>query len=104
LRVFPQRLSPSRLSVRSLGPLCLRGRAVNLGRSPTPGVAVPLARSLSPLALLLALAVSVLARRPDSAPSPFRPLALPAPNLIRNGAGRPGSRYWEQRGDHLNPG
>ena len=61
---------------------------------------MPLARSLSPLALLLALAGSVLAQRPDSAPSPFRPLALPAPNLIRNGAGRPGSRYWQQRVDY----
>ncbi|HEU4954106.1 MAG TPA: hypothetical protein VFT28_06005, partial [Gemmatimonadales bacterium] len=59
-----------------------------------------LARSLSPLALLLALAGSALAQRPDSAPSPFRPLALPAPNLIRNGAGRPGSRYWQQRVDY----
>src|SRR6187551_3022327 len=65
-----------------------------------PGVAVLLARSLSPLALLLALAGSALAQRPDSAPSPFRPLVLPAPNLIRNGAGRPGSRYWQQRVDY----
>ena len=59
-----------------------------------------LARSLSPLALLLVLAGSALAQRPDSAPSPFRPLVLQAPNLIRNGAGRPGSRYWQQRVDY----
>ena len=59
-----------------------------------------LARSLSPLALLLVLAGSALAQRPDSAPSPFRPLALPAPNVIRTGSGRPGTRYWQQRADY----
>jgi hypothetical protein len=32
--------------------------------------------------------------------SPFRPLALPAPTLIRTGAGRPGQRYWQQRADY----
>ena len=32
--------------------------------------------------------------------SPFRPLGLPAPNEIRNGAGRPGPRYWQQRADY----
>ena len=32
--------------------------------------------------------------------SPFRPLPLPAPNEIRNGAGRPGPRYWQQRADY----
>jgi hypothetical protein len=32
--------------------------------------------------------------------SPFRPLALPAPNLLRTGSGRPGSRYWQQRADY----
>ena len=32
--------------------------------------------------------------------SPFRPLALPAPNAIRTGAGRPGSGYWQQRVDY----
>jgi hypothetical protein len=32
--------------------------------------------------------------------SPFRQLALPAPNLLRTGSGRPGSRYWQQRADY----
>jgi len=32
--------------------------------------------------------------------SPFRRLALPAPNLIREGSGRPGPRYWQQRADY----
>ena len=32
--------------------------------------------------------------------SPFRPLALPAPTLIREGSGRPGPRYWQQRADY----
>ena len=32
--------------------------------------------------------------------SPFRPLALPTPNAIRNAAGRPGPRYWQQRVDY----
>ena len=32
--------------------------------------------------------------------SPFRPLPLPAPNLVRTGSGRPGSRYWQQRADY----
>ena len=32
--------------------------------------------------------------------SPFRPLALPAPTLIREGSGMPGPRYWQQRVDY----
>src|SRR5439155_23195604 len=32
--------------------------------------------------------------------SPFRRLALPASNLIREGSGRPGPRYWQQRADY----
>jgi len=32
--------------------------------------------------------------------SPFRPLALPAPNEQRTGSGRPGPRYWQQRADY----
>lgn len=32
--------------------------------------------------------------------SPFRPLPLPSPNEQRNGAGRPGPRYWQQRADY----
>src|SRR5882762_10728165 len=33
--------------------------------------------------------------------SPFRPLALPTPNLIREGSGAPGPRYWQQRADYI---
>ncbi|MFL5496447.1 MAG: M1 family metallopeptidase [Gemmatimonadales bacterium] len=58
--------------------------------------------------LLLTLVSSAAAQRPvappDAAPaesrSPFRQLELPAPNLLRNGAGRPGSTYWQQRVDY----
>jgi peptidase M1-like protein len=32
--------------------------------------------------------------------SPFRPLALPTPNEIRTGSGRPGAKYWQQRADY----
>src|SRR5436305_1764946 len=32
--------------------------------------------------------------------SPFRRLALPAPNELREGSGRPGPRYWQQRADY----
>src|SRR6266849_6784866 len=32
--------------------------------------------------------------------SPFRQLTLPTPNLIREGAGTPGPRYWQQRADY----
>jgi hypothetical protein len=32
--------------------------------------------------------------------SPFRRLDLPAPNLLREGSGRPGPRYWQQRVDY----
>src|SRR5260370_20375751 len=32
--------------------------------------------------------------------SPFRRLTLPTPNLIREGAGTPGPRYWQQRADY----
>ncbi len=32
--------------------------------------------------------------------SPFRRLALPTPTLIREGSGRPGPRYWQQRADY----
>jgi peptidase M1-like protein len=33
--------------------------------------------------------------------SPFRRLALPAPSLAREGSGRPGPRYWQQRADYV---
>ncbi|HYT62576.1 MAG TPA: hypothetical protein VEL50_01670, partial [Gemmatimonadales bacterium] len=32
--------------------------------------------------------------------SPFRRLALPTPTLVREGSGRPGPRYWQQRVDY----
>src|SRR5207247_8900835 len=32
--------------------------------------------------------------------SPFRRLTLPTPNLIREGEGTPGPRYWQQRDDY----
>jgi len=32
--------------------------------------------------------------------SPFRPLDLPAANMIRTGAGRPGPDYWQQKVDY----
>src|SRR2546425_10745377 len=32
--------------------------------------------------------------------SPFRRLALAAPNELREGSGRPGPRYWQQRADY----
>ena len=57
---------------------------------------------------VLALVSPAAAQRPAAAPdgpaaesrSPFRQLELPAPNLLRNGAGRPGSAYWQQRVDY----
>jgi peptidase M1-like protein len=52
-------------------------------------------------ALLIALAGPLAAQAPDSATvSPFRPLALPAPNDVRTGSGRPGHAYWQQRVDY----
>src|SRR4029077_21205107 len=32
--------------------------------------------------------------------SPFRRLTLPTPTMIREGSGRPGSRYWQERADY----
>src|SRR5690242_4964624 len=32
--------------------------------------------------------------------SPFRRLALPTPTMVREGSGRPGPRYWQQRADY----
>src|SRR5262249_1473014 len=32
--------------------------------------------------------------------SPFRALELPAPNRVRNGAGRPGAAYWQQNASY----
>jgi hypothetical protein len=61
------------------------------------------------LALVAALAAlqQAAATAPSSLPpqagdtSPFRPLALPAPTLVREGSGLPGPRYWQQRGDYV---
>jgi hypothetical protein len=62
--------------------------------------------------LALALVVVALQQQQPKAPelpplppqvgdtSPFRRLALPAPNLIRTGAGTPGPQYWQQRADY----
>ncbi|OLC07217.1 MAG: hypothetical protein AUH42_04050 [Gemmatimonadetes bacterium 13_1_40CM_70_11] len=62
------------------------------------------------LALVLALTAlqqpAAAAASPASLPpqvgdtSPFRRLALPAPNLIREGSGQPGPHYWQQRVDY----
>src|SRR5258707_14171813 len=56
---------------------------------------------------MLALAsVLALLQQPAALPpqvgdtSPFRRLALPTPTLIREGSGRPGPRYWQQRADY----
>ena len=40
------------------------------------------------------------ARAAETAPSPFRPLELPAPNQFRSGSGRPGAAYWQQSADY----
>jgi len=60
--------------------------------------------------LALALAVVVLQQSPPASPtplppqvgdtSPFRRLELPTPSLVREGSGRPGPRYWQQRADY----
>jgi hypothetical protein len=58
---------------------------------------------------MLAWAVVLVALQAPSGPglppqvgdtSPFRRLALPTPTLVREGAGRPGPRYWQQRADY----
>src|SRR2546429_2874213 len=60
---------------------------------------------------MLALAVVLVALQQPAPPasalppqagdtSPFRRLALPAPNLRGEGSGRPGPRYWQQRADY----
>jgi hypothetical protein len=56
--------------------------------------------------LLAALQQPAAAAQPPSLPvgwsdtSPFRRLDLPPPTLLREGAGRPGPRYWQQRADY----
>src|SRR5213596_1834504 len=60
---------------------------------------------------MLALAVVLVALQQPAPPapalpiqvgdtSPFRRLALPTPTLIREGSGRAGPRYWQQRADY----
>jgi hypothetical protein len=55
---------------------------------------------MRPVLLLLTVAAArpLVAQVADS--SPFRALQLPAPNAVRNGAGRPGAGYWQQRADY----
>src|SRR6266545_2801572 len=56
---------------------------------PPPGAAAPVKRpQLPPLPPAWA----------DT--SPFRRLELPTPGLLREGSGRPGPRYWQQRADY----
>src|SRR3989475_6778329 len=61
--------------------------------------------------LALALVVAVLQQSALAPPSPalppqlgdtspFRRLVLPTPGLVREGSGRPGPRYWQQRADY----
>src|SRR3989454_8096993 len=57
--------------------------------------------------LALALVVAVLQQSPPTPlppqvgdTSPFRRLVLPTPGLVREGSGRPGPRYWQQRADY----
>ncbi|HYK83322.1 MAG TPA: M1 family metallopeptidase [Gemmatimonadales bacterium] len=56
--------------------------------------------------MLALVSVLALSQQPHALPpqvgdtSPFRRLALPAATLIREGSGRPGPRYWQQRADY----
>jgi len=59
--------------------------------------------------LVLPLVLALLQQTPTTLPplpaaradtSPFRRLALPTPTLLREGSGRPGPRYWQQRVDY----
>jgi hypothetical protein len=50
--------------------------------------------------LALGLGAGSLAAQSVADSSPFRPLALPAPNEYRAADGRPGPRYWQQRVDY----
>jgi len=52
------------------------------------------------LALVCAAAAEAQTRASVDDTSRFRPLALPTPNLVRTGSGRPGSKYWQQRVDY----
>ncbi|MEZ4702755.1 MAG: M1 family peptidase, partial [Rhodothermales bacterium] len=50
--------------------------------------------------LFCLIAPAAHAQRAIDNTSPFRDLGLPAANNIRNGAGRPGAAYWQQRVDY----
>src|SRR5438105_15268492 len=52
--------------------------------------------------MLLFLTVTSLALQTSVADtSPFRALALPAPNRVRSASGAPGPDYWQQRADYV---
>jgi len=56
-------------------------------------------RTLARSAMFVALTAGGLAAQGWEV-SPFRPLALPGPNMYRTGSGRPGPGYWQQRVDY----
>src|SRR5437773_7067555 len=57
---------------------------------------------LLPLVLALAQQPSQPSQLPTARTdtSPFRRLELPTPSLLREGSGRPGPEYWQQRADY----
>ena len=62
---------------------------------------------LNPLALLLLVAAPLTAQQPAAATqlpvadtSIFAPLTLPTATMVRNAAGAPGARYWQNRADY----
>ncbi|MEP6590712.1 MAG: M1 family metallopeptidase [Gemmatimonadota bacterium] len=62
---------------------------------------------LNPLALLLLVATPLAAQQPAATnPLPvadtsiFAPLTLPTATMVRNAAGAPGARYWQNRADY----
>ncbi|MGH7607993.1 MAG: M1 family metallopeptidase [Gemmatimonadales bacterium] len=63
------------------------------------------------MVVVLSIALAALQQAPPPRPlpplpaawsdtSPFRRLDLPTPTLLREGGGRPGPRYWQQRADY----
>ena len=60
----------------------------------------PLNTGLSAAVIVMLAGLTQLAQSQTQAAQlsdPFRPLALPAPNELRTGSGRPGPRYWQQQ-------
>src|SRR2546428_6432298 len=51
--------------------------------------------------MLALLTVTSLALQSVADTSPFRALALPAPNRVRSASGAPGPDYWQQRADYV---